>query len=457
MNLKQSAKYPSAVSVSRMNHIKKNEQYDSIYKCDLCGQMYSNYRAYRSHRVYSCCTSRKRPNSFNLSERGIPNEFKCEYCDQSFLLQCHLQKHLKSRCNAIDLRSDLTTERDGVEVSTQSKRLRRSTFISPLYEYDPIGSYKCDECEKSFISKQNWQRHLSMHKAASQKTENSSTTTKLTFSFRENSESVPQKQPNLEAQFREMPYECVYCEKCFKEKDLLLEHIRTHAETNELEGDGLDENSINFHAGEHFVIENSEGDEEHFIFEQHDDSEGYQCNECEDNYKDKLQMIIHMSYHLNSKLPPNKQKSLVIKADSKLLAPYACRFCSQRFINKSYRVNHLRAHHLNDVFQCDVCQKMFLCKSNLQLHCRQHMIDTRHQCDYCYKYFSSRWFLLRHTKVVHGKKIRCKNCDFECESKTEMDEHSCTLHTMETKTCELCSETFLEEEEWNTHMQTHNT
>jgi KRAB domain-containing zinc finger protein len=232
---------------------------------------------------------------------------------------------------------------------------------------------------------------------------------------------------NMRAEFGDKPYECVYCEKCFGKKEDLLKHVRTHAESQDFDDEDFD-NYINLHAEEHFVIQNQEGDEEHFIFEQYDDNEGYQCSECDETYRDKLQMIIHMSFHVNSKLPNGGYKSsLIIKADSTLLAPYKCKFCEERFINKNYRSRHLCKCHRDEILQCEVCQKLFLYKETLKQHCKQHTIDTKYQCEYCQKCFTSKWFLKRHTRRHCAKRLGALEglmpCDDDQPTSDTVDEY----------------------------------
>jgi hypothetical protein len=226
-----------------------------------------------------------------------------------------------------------------------TKRIRKSTFLSSMYEYEPIIKPR---------------------------------------------KSVQNKVLNGRAEFLDAENE---------------EQLRQVTPDSEDANDDYYENYLEFPASEQFVIQNLNGDEEGFVFEQYDDSQGYQCNECEETYRDKLQMIIHMSYHFNNRLPNNGVKLLTIKADSTLLAPYRCLFCEERFINKNYRKRHLCKRHSDDIFKCDICEKLFVHKKTLKRHCKQHMIETKYHCEYCRKCFTSPWFLKRHMRRHCEKKL----------------------------------------------------
>ena len=103
---------------------------------------------------------------------------------------------------------------------------------------------------------------------------------------------------------------------------------------------------------------------------------------------------------------------------------------------------------------CEYCGKGFSGKHALRTHVRQHTNEAPYQCNLCGEGFRQRVSLRGHLKNKHNieeeNKVFCKTCNKGFASSVALDVH-CRLHD-EIK-CSYCSDTFVEKEYLDQHMQ----
>ncbi|XKL69171.1 hypothetical protein PGB90_006940 [Kerria lacca] len=393
--------------------VKQNYNDDSLIDCNLCGLSFITKQRLSKHV--------QNHSAENIVKENVDlDSYKCKFCYRSFEDEYSLNIHYLFHQTQLSRLTDLNDTNNELQipngdvgehinnikrsipsnhVNGESSPVKRrfcniactSSSISDG-KYSIKKPYQCRFCDRSFLLPCHLQKHTNSHPEEKK------------------TKSIELVDASLSlTQVEEMPFECVYCEMCFIDKDVLLKHVRSHEE-QDIRYFNKDNLSVmsesDFDTGDYFVIQNMDGKEEFFAFEEHENTnDGYECNECEESYCDKLQMVIHISHHMSKRNTNGHTKPLIIKAKSTILAPYKCLFCDERFINKKYRSNHMLKCHTKNIFVCDSCQKLFLLKSKLQLHCRLHMIDTKYSCRFCHKYFTSKWFLKRHIRKQCTNKI----------------------------------------------------
>lgn len=375
---------------------------DDTMECYTCGKFFMRKQDMAKH-------MRDHLSGAITRENVDLSTFSCIHCQKSFVGRKSLQTHQVLHEEA-QVALKRTAEQQLVE-GPPAKQMRPSEAAPAtaaeqenLAGWDDImPTLQCEECDRRLSTKQSLRRHMEWH-----------------AKMRADGVSAPPlaKESQLTAAaapaapLKEVvgsPFECLYCRKRFASKELLVEHTRTHEEAPEDPSPTVVVNDVEA-LGEHAVVQCVEGgNEEYFVFEQRE-GEAYQCSECDETHFDKLQMIVHMAYHVGKRWANGHQRALIIKADPIMLAPYECLFCDERFVNKTFRGRHMLKRHGDDVLQCDLCKKLFLSKRKLTVHCQQHFADSMYRCEHCLKCFTSKWFLKRHArKKCAGRSPQVKN------------------------------------------------
>lgn len=353
-------------------------------ECDMCGKFFMRKQDMAKH-------MRDHMNGVITKENVDLSLFRCIYCSKSFVGRKSLNTHQVLHEEA---KRALKRAADELLVGAPPEKQHRPNDVAAQEDLigwdDAMQALQCEECDRRLSTKQSLRRHMEWH-ARVRAVDGS---------------SGPSKEKNLTTQPPSLPprqepegtlFECLYCKKSFRTKELLVEHTRIHEDVPAVRSANAVVNDLEA-LGEHAVVQSVEGgNEEYFVFEQRE-GEAYQCSECDETHVDKLQMIAHMAYHVGLRWAGGRQRALIVKLDPVMLAPFECLFCEERFVNKTFRTQHVLQRHAHHVFQCNLCNRVFLNKKKLALHCHQHLIDSMYRCKHCLKYFTSKWFLKRHTR-----------------------------------------------------------
>lgn len=341
---------------------------EDTMECDICRKSFMHKQDMAKH-------MRDHINGTITKENVDLNLFRCIHCQKSFVGRKSLNTHQRLHEEA-----QISLKRPANEVLTDASPSKRGRQDEPVADVpdnsvgwdNMIQGHRCKQCERILLTKQSLERHMEWHERMN-KTRGLST--------------LPTYEGNLPTVVSST-----------QEEDYIVPERMQNVEPETMVVNDLET------LGEHAVVQCVEGgNEEYFVFEQRE-GEAFQCSECDETHFDKLQMIVHMSYHVGKRWANGRQRSLIIKIDPVMLAPFECMSCDERFVNKVFRNQHMVKRHGDDVMQCNTCRKPFLSKKRLAAHCQQHFPDPRYRCERCLKCFTSKWFLKRHSrKKCSGK------------------------------------------------------
>ncbi|XP_040177136.1 gastrula zinc finger protein XlCGF49.1-like [Rana temporaria] len=142
--------------------------------------------------------------------------------------------------------------------------------------------------------------------------------------------------PNSMPPFQEKRYTCSECQKSFKKKSKLIEHMRIHT-------------------GE----------------------KPFSCPECGKSFTQKSLLNRHQRVHTGEK-------------------PFSCADCGKCFPSRGNRDKHMRIHTGEKPYSCNKCGKCFSDKGNCGKHMKTHTGEKSLSCPECGKFFAQKMTLIIH-------------------------------------------------------------
>ncbi|XP_044727365.1 gastrula zinc finger protein XlCGF7.1-like [Chrysoperla carnea] len=212
--------------------------------------------------------------------------------------------------------------------------------------------------------------------------------------------------------FRTHSLHCKYCDKPFKDKCSLKNHIKEeHLRiekyvTCHICGKSITKKNIHHHLATH-------GEREKIT-----------CDKCSKTFINDLTFKAHMKEihgerirkHLcnicghASRSAADLRKHIRTHSDER---PYSCDRCDKTFRCADNVKRHISSVHLNErKYQCTFCPQAFCAKSTWVHHERLHTGENPHKCEVCGKAFAQKIALTVHMKTHNNsRENRTQNLD----------------------------------------------
>ncbi|XP_040287125.1 gastrula zinc finger protein XlCGF26.1-like [Bufo bufo] len=167
-------------------------------------------------------------------------------------------------------------------------------------------------------------------------------------------------------------FPCPECGKCFKYKNSLSIHIKTHTGERSLSCS---------ECGKSFIHRRSLLDHRRI----HTGEKPFPCSECGKRFRHKVGLLSHQRTHTGEK-------------------PYGCSECGKFFAGKTARNRHQRVHTGEKPFLCFDCGASYTRKEYLTEHQKIHSGERPFSCSYCEKSFIHKSTLTQHECICPAKK-----------------------------------------------------
>ena len=161
----------------------------------------------------------------------------------------------------------------------------------------------------------------------------------------------------------------------------------------------------------------------------HSDNRCFKCNICGKNFKCRTTLRGHIMQH--NEMQENNpftcdtrrqrckdnndlKRHMLVHSDDR---PQKCQFCNKSFKQRASLLKHIKKTHLRKTFKCDLCEKTFSSSLKLEKHKIRYKngCDKRPkshskikkdslQCTRCDKRFKTKYFLIKHEKLIHREK-----------------------------------------------------
>ncbi|KAF5292067.1 hypothetical protein FQR65_LT11333 [Abscondita terminalis] len=169
----------------------------------------------------------------------------------------------------------------------------------------------------------------------------------------------------------------------------------------------------------------------------HSDQRNFQCPFCSKTFILQRHLNVHVRKH-------NEDKS------------YKCHVCDMSFVQLRQLKKHLKGHEVSGKKTlCNVCGKEFKTVTKLKVHMRVHTGETPYKCSYCPKSVATRNQLVVHERTHTGEKPHvCHVCGKSFAQSSVLTTHM-RLHTGPTITCKICNQKFCRESQLRLHLRRH--
>jgi len=339
-------------------------------KIFLTGNLFVNHGYQHSKSGAGNKTGTKQKSTASKSDVNLHGTIQCQKCGVKFQTVATYKEHKTlNRCKAMTFPCNICEK---VFYLIGSRDRHRSVFHPSVPGVSSIGTkrnpfggkriLKCEQCDKTLSTYRQYQRHKATH-----------------------------------SELR--PFVCALCDKAFKIKAYLHDHIKTKSHLQKVEeNNGVD---IQIEGAESKCKSCANVYPTYLeLFEhtckEHAEERPFKCEKCWRNYKSKNKLLRHiMSFHDKIDRETKKPKQ----------TEFDCPHCEKTFKRKATLDDHINYHITSRPFLCSECGASFKYRQSYSRHLKDMHTNTgQHPCEHCGKVFKRKTNLVQHlnSKMHNG-------------------------------------------------------
>ncbi|XP_061733838.1 PR domain zinc finger protein 10 [Nerophis ophidion] len=183
------------------------------------------------------------------------------------------------------------------------------------------------------------------------------------------------------------PFKCKHCDKAFRDKDKLDQHLRVH---------GRDTFVFPCHLCSKTFMNDTALDDHLLV---HTETRTYSCLLCAQTFERLDSLRDHIEVHAVD-------------------GTFTCPSCKKTFSDFIQVKKHIRCFHSEKIFQCSSCEKAFCRPDKLRLHMLRHSDRRDFLCSTCGKQFKRKDKLREHMQRMHNPEREAKKAERILRSKS---------------------------------------
>ena len=445
----------------------------SSHECPRCSKSFSNQTHLHTH-VESACAW---PDEQALDTR---NNYICPMCMKSLGSAAQLLRHLHCHQHSGSLTVHASVHYHDANASDRSQPEHGLKKLSSPKNTQPVETFQCNKCPRSYDAKIKLQRHMSYHKKHYNKMFYCSRCSQCFCNLNtwkrhenihrrfdaykrqgaENVESVytcTRCDRKFDCRFmfarheknhiqvdkrRSRVFHCSNCSCTFTTRALLQEHERSHSENA-----GTKNDHICPLCNKRFLYQSvmyAHMERVHSREELSRIGPVHACAKCSQVFMEAVRLrvhevMIHCGVHSQS---DTKDSSTMLPCISSNV--YECSQCSKSFKSQFALTLHLRTHSGARPYQCRAgCSRQFAQHSTRSYHERTHSDAMQHICADCGLAFKHSTMLRLHSRLHSGvRPHKCPSCPKDFHKSSQLIQHV-RRHTGERPyVCSTCSRQF---------------
>jgi uncharacterized Zn-finger protein len=215
--------------------------------------------------------------------------------------------------------------------------------------------------------------------------------------------------------------------------------------------ESVESNFVCFHCEKNFKVKSVLEDHIKYEHTSKKSRKNRACDLCGKAYASESALKKH-------KTVCGKTESDVKEAEAK---PYnICDVCGASFGNKYLLKRHIKNVHATEKkFKCELCDRKFASPVYLNAHKRYHTGERKHICSFCGKGYITASDLYHHEKIHANKRAyRCQACPKAFNTSSDLHKHKICVHLDRSQwkyECSFCQRRFPLKTNLDTHTKTH--
>lgn len=190
----------------------------------------------------------------------------------------------------------------------------------------------------------------------------------------------------------------------------------------------------------------------------HTSQKKYSCAQCGKSFRLATQLATHQKVHLTKQGRQQTYRRVDMDDPADETENGHPRHFSDQSgsLEMSVELSEASDDAINRPFKCDLCEKSYIHHRSLTNHKKTHQVGM-FECTVCFKLFNNMAALYSHQRTHKGKNGTDMNALMGSQTVTPLDKFSTESPDTQVHFCHLCQIAFANDEDFQEHIQMHNS